>query len=307
MPRISIIAPVFNERDCIDNFIEVVTPIVSKYGTYELIFVDDGSTDGTAEQIKAHQAQDGEIRLVKLARNHGKEIALQAGFEHCEGDCAIPMDVDLQDPPELIEQMLEKWEEGYELVNAKRVDRSDESYLKSKTAAGFYAVFNQLSKTKIPPNVGDFRLIDRRIIDSLKNNYPERNRFLKGLLALINTHSCDIEYKRPSRLSGKSKYPPSKLFGAALDGITAFSTAPISLITVIGFIIGILSFVYLSVIIVLKLFFAIGVPGYASLIATILLLGGFQIFALGLIGSYIGKIYIEVKGRPLYTLKQEKE
>lgn len=303
MTRFSIITPVLNEADSIEHYINTIVPIIEPLGTYEILFINDGSTDETAAIIQQFQTQNPAIELIELTRNHGKEIAVHAGLEHCKGDCAIPVDVDLQDPPTLIPQLVEKWEAGFKLVNAKRADRSDETKLKAYTASGFYHVFNKLSSTKIPPNVGDFRLIDREVIDVLMTHYPERNRFLKGLLMLISPNATEVEYKRPQREIGVSKYPSLKLIRTALDGITAFSTAPIFLITLIGFAISGFAFCYLFIVIFLKVAFGVGIPGYTSIIATILLLGGFQIFALGLIGNYIGKIYIEVKARPLYTIR----
>jgi polyisoprenyl-phosphate glycosyltransferase len=307
---VAIVVPVHNEEAAIDPFLEAVrqnTDALADQGlSFEFIFVNDGSTDATLERLVAARALDPRIRVLDLSRNFGKEAAMTAGLDVCDCDAAIPMDVDLQDPPYVIPLLVEKWREGYEVVLAKRSDRSRDGFMKHRSASLFYRVHNFVAAQKIPRDVGDFRLIDRQVIDALRA-LPERRRFMKGLFAWVGFNTATVEYVRDPRLTGQSKFSGWKLWNFALEGITSFSSAPLEIWTYVGAIISAFSFLYGLLIIAKTLVFGIDVPGYASLLVSVLFLGGIQLLGIGIIGQYLGRVYSEIKQRPIYIVRRTYE
>ncbi len=302
-PLISIVVPVFNEQGSIAPFLDILLSILKSSGyRYEIVFVNDGSTDATLQRLREIQKTIGEIVIVNLSRNFGKDAALTAGIEHSAGDAVIPMDVDLQDPPDLILKFIEKWREGYDVVYGVRVDRSSDHPSKRITAGIFYRLFNLISDTKIPENAGDYRLLDRRVVDAL-STLPERSRFMKGLFSWVGYRSIGIPYVRPDRECGDTKWSLWKLWNFALDAIVSFSTMPLKIWSYIGMVISMTAFVYASFIVLRVLVSGIDVPGYASIVTMVLFFGGVQLISLGVIGHYIGQLFLEVKGRPIYIIE----
>lgn len=304
---IAIVVPVHNEEAAIAPFLEAVrhnTDALADQGlVFEFIFVNDGSTDATLDNLVAAQALDPRIRVIDLSRNFGKEAAMTAGLDVCDADAAIPMDVDLQDPPYVIPLLIEKWRDGYEVVLAKRADRSSDGFMKKRTASMFYRVHNYLAAQKIPRDVGDFRLVDRQVIDALRA-LPERRRFMKGLFAWVGFNTATVEYVRDPRLTGQSKFSGWKLWNFALEGITSFSSAPLEIWTYVGATISLFSFLYGLVIVAKTLVFGIDVPGYASILVSVLFLGGIQLLGIGIVGQYLGRVYAEIKQRPIYIVRR---
>ena len=270
---------------------------------FEIICVNDGSRDRTLEKLIAAACCDSKIKILDLSRNFGKEAALTAGIEEARGDAVIPIDADLQDPPELIPVLIEHWQNGYDVVLAKRRDRSTDSFLKRKTAELFYQLHNRVATPQIPENVGDFRLIDRCVVEALKRLH-EKRRFMKGLFAWVGFKTVTVEYVRQPRATGKTKFSGWKLWNLALEGITSFSTTPLRVWTYIGFMISSLSFAYGLFIVSHTLIYGVDVPGYSSLLTAILFLGGVQLIGIGILGEYIGRIYIELKNRPIYIVRK---
>lgn len=304
--RLSIVVPVLNEEDAIELFLCKIVQVIESIGTieYEIIFVDDGSTDATSQVVQDAHAQNPAVGLVRLSRNFGKEAALTAGLEAASGDAAIPMDVDLQDPPELIVDFVRLWRAGYDVVYGQRVDRATDTKTKSGSAGLFYSLFNRLSSLKIEPNVGDFRLMSRPALEATLQ-LRERNRFMKGIFAWVGFKSVGVPYARPSRAVGTTKFNYWKLWNFALDGLTSFSTVPLRVWTYVGGLVAIISALYTIVIILQTLFFGRDVPGYASLMAVVLMLGAVQLISLGIIGEYLGRLYIESKQRPIYLISEQ--
>lgn len=310
MPKLlSLVVPVLNEQDGIQQFLERARPAVetavtlmSRGATYEIIFVDDGSTDLTLAAIAAARRVDPHVRAVSLSRNFGKDAALAAGLRHAKGDAVVPIDVDLQDPPELIPELVRKWLDGAKVVTAVRADRSSDSALKRLTARWFYSVYNRMADRAIDENAGDFRLLDRQVVDVV-NELPERARFMKGLFSWVGFEAASVPYVREKRACGQSKWSYWRLWNFALDGITASTTAPLRVWTYCGMLTGAAAFLYGFFIIVSTLVFGRDMPGYASLITAILFFGGLNLFALGILGEYIGRIFNEVKARPLYIIR----
>ena len=270
--------------------------------SYEILFIDDGSTDNTMTAIAAAHLGNPNVRAISLSRNFGKEAALSAGLDHARGAAVVPMDVDLQDPPEVLAEMVEKWRAGFDTIYGVRRDRATDSLPKRLSADLYYKAHNWLSSDKIPDHAGDFRLLDRRVVDVIRA-LPERNRFMKGLFAWSGFKSASVEYVRAERALGTTKFRPWKLWTLALDGITSSSTAPLRIWTYVGAVIAALSFLYALFIITKALFFGIAVAGYASLMVAVLFFGGLQLLSLGILGEYVGRIMIETKQRPLYIIR----
>lgn len=304
-PIISLVCPCYNEEEVIAIFLAHTEPILKKLNrSYEIIFINDGSTDNTFEVLLNIKNNHENIRIINLSRNFGKEAALTAGLESSIGKVAIPIDVDLQDPPELIPTFIEKWEEGYEVVLAKRVDRSSDSIAKKLSAEYFYKIHNKISDISIPHNVGDYRLISKKVVDTLKT-LPENQRFMKGLFAWTGYKTTTVEYKRKVRIAGKTSFSGWKLWNFALEGITSFSTVPLRIWLYLGFLISFFAFIYGSIIIIKTIVYGIDLPGYASLLSIVLFLGGIQLMGIGILGEYIGRIYKESKRRPPYVIEDE--
>lgn len=302
-PLLSVIVPVFNEEDVIGHFLEATRSVLDATGlAYEYIFVDDGSRDTTAALLTDALRNGLPGRLLGLSRNFGKEAALSAGLEAAKGDIAIIIDADLQDPPELILQMLDGWRAGYDVVYGLRVDRSSDTLMKRSTADLFYRLFNRLANIDMPANAGDFRLIDRAVIDALLR-LPERNRFMKGLFAWVGFPAMALPYERPVRKAGTGKFNYWKLWNFALDGLTGFTTLPLRVWFYGGALISIGAFAY-ALYLVLKVFVAgVDVPGYASLMVALLFFSGVQLLSIGMIGEYIARLFNEAKQRPVYILQ----
>nr|WP_232104354.1 glycosyltransferase family 2 protein [Pseudomonas oryzihabitans] len=302
--KLSLVVPVFNEELAIALFYQAVCihPELSRHDL-ELLFVDDGSRDGSARVLERLQREDPRVMLLQLSRNFGKEAALFAGIEHARGDVVIPLDVDLQDPLDVIPRLLEQWQQGADVVLAKRVNRSSDSPLKRLTAEGFYRLHNRIAQTPIEENVGDFRLMSREVVDAIRE-LPERNLFMKGILSWVGFDTRVVEYERAPRSAGSSKFNGWKLWNLALEGFTSFSTVPLRLWTYLGGFVALVSLAYAGYLIFEKLAFGNRVPGYPSLMTAILFFGGVQLIGIGVLGEYIGRIYIETKRRPRYVLKR---
>lgn len=304
--KISLVVPVFNEEEAIPIFYKTVRENEElKKHEVEIIFINDGSKDSTESIINALAIADRLVKPLSFTRNFGKEPALFAGLDHATGDAVIPIDVDLQDPIDVIPVLIEKWQEGADVVLAKRTDRSTDGWLKRKTAEWFYKLHNKISTPKIEENVGDFRLMSRETVENIKR-LPERNLFMKGVLSWVGGNVDIVEYTRAERSAGESKFNGWKLWNLALEGITSFSTFPLRMWTYIGLFVAALSFVYGGWMIIDKLIWGNPVPGYPSLLVSILFLGGIQLIGIGVLGEYIGRIYTESKKRPKYLLKGKK-
>lgn len=302
-PLVSIIIPVYNEEESIKRFVETTRKeLEGAKISFEMVFINDGSNDETLDRLLEQAKSDPRVRIINLSRNFGKESALSAGIENATGDVLVPIDVDMQDPPELIPRFLELWKQGYDIVYGARSSRKSDTYSKRTTATWFYRVFNKLSTLKIPEDAGDFRLIDKRVATVLKQ-IPERNRFMKGLFSWVGFSSIGVPYERPLRAEGQTKWNHWKLWNYALDGLISFSTLPLRIWTYIGAGIAALSFTYGSFIVIRTLLLGVDLPGYASLLTTILFLGGIQILSIGILGEYLGRIFIEVKNRPLFVIE----
>ncbi|KQQ85984.1 glycosyltransferase family 2 protein [Aureimonas sp. Leaf324] len=303
-PLVSLVVPCFNEAEVLPIFLARMRPILRDLSglRHEIVFVNDGSTDGTLPFLIAETVLDPAIRVVDLSRNFGKEAALSAGLAEARGDAVIPFDADLQDPPDLIPRLVERWREGFEVVIARRVDRSCDGFLKRETANAFYRLHGRMTDIDLPENAGDFRLMDRRVVDAL-NAMPESCRFMKGLFAWAGFRTASVDYVRQPRAAGRSKFSGWKLWNFALEGITSFSTLPLRIWTYAGFLVAAGALVYALAVAVRTLAFGVDVPGYASLAVLILLFGGLQMIGMGMIGEYVGRIYMESKRRPLYFVR----
>lgn len=303
---LSIVVPCYNEEAVIPIFLTTIEPILKSLElSYELVFVNDGSRDDTLGVLQQAKSDYPQIRIINFSRNFGKEAALSAGIDFAEGKALIPMDVDLQDPPELIPEMVRIWrEDGIDVVLAKRTDRSKDSFFKRWSANIFYRLNNLISVNRIPENVGDFRLVSRRCVEAIKL-MGETQRFMKGIFAWVGFKTHTIEYQRDERQAGQTSFNAWKLWNLALEGITSFSTAPLRIWLYVGLIAWCLSILYGSWIILRTLIYGVDLPGYASMFTAILFLGSTQLIVLGVIGEYIGRIYLESKGRPLYIVEDE--
>ncbi|MDR1397652.1 MAG: glycosyltransferase family 2 protein [Desulfarculales bacterium] len=302
---ISLIIPFYNEGAAINILYERLSAALAAIPDclFEIICVDDGSRDNTLAVLNNIAEKDPRLLIIEFSRNFGKEAAMSAGLDYAGGQAVIILDADLQDPPELIAPMLELWQGGAEVVNARRTNRQAESFLKRRSAGLFYWVHNKVSYPPIPANVGDFRLLDRKAVNALKQ-MPERQRFMKGLFSWVGFKSAEIAYRRETRSAGKSKFSGFKLWNFALEGITSFSTLPLRVWTYIGVAVALPALGWGAFTLVKTLVFGIDVPGYASTIIAVLFLGGLQLISVGVLGEYIGRIYAESKNRPLYIIRR---
>jgi glycosyltransferase involved in cell wall biosynthesis len=304
-PLLSVVVPVKNEEDGILPFVERVGAILDSIAHdegWEILFVDDGSTDATLGSIVAANQRDARVRALSLSRNFGKEAALSAGLDHARGNAVIPMDVDMQDPPEVLPEMVAKWRDGYEMVFGVRRCRDSDGWAKRVTAGLYYRAHNAVSKDKIPENAGDFRLMDKKVVDVIRA-LPERNRFMKGLFAWAGFRQAAVEYDRAERETGTTKFNYWKLWTLALDGITSASTVPLRIWSYVGAVIALFALGYAGFIAFDTMVFGNRVPGYASIMTSVLFLGGVQLISLGVLGEYVGRILTETKQRPLYVVR----
>lgn len=303
-PELSVVVPLYNEEQNIDYLVERLVSVLERLGTtYEIVCVNDGSKDDTLNCLVAHHHRNPAIKVVNLSRNFGKEIALTAGIDYAIGAAVIPIDADLQDPPELIVQLVARWREGYDVVYATRRIRNGENWLKRLTAHGFYCSIARMSPVPIPRNTGDFRLLDRRVVQALKQ-MPERTRFMKGMFAWVGFKQTSVLFDRNPRFHGKTKWNYWRLWNFAIDGITSFTLIPLKVWGYVGLSISLISLLYATFLVIRTLIFGIDLPGYASLMVAVLFLGGIQLLSLGIIGEYLGRVYEEVKGRPLYVVRE---
>lgn len=299
---VSVVVPVFNEREVIDAFYERATNALEAIGRvdHELLFVDDGSSDGSYERLMELANSDPHVRIVKFSRNFGHQIAITAGIDHARGDAVVVIDADLQDPPEVIGDFIEKWEEGYDVVYGVRSDRQGETRAKRLTARLFYRILRRFTSIEIPVDVGDFRLMSARATTQFRE-LREKDRFVRGLVSWMGFRQIGVPYSRQSRVAGETKYPYRKMVKFALDGITSFSNVPLKLATWLGYFASLLAFIYLATVFVQK---ALGhtVQGWATIMVALLFMGGVQLVSLGIIGEYIGRIFNEIKPRPMYVV-----
>jgi len=300
-PVLSVVVPCYNEADGLDRLFERLERVLDGLGLpYEIVCVDDGSRDDTLARLAAHHARNPAIKVVGLSRNFGKEIALTAGIDVAAGDAVVPIDADLQDPPELIAELVARWREGYDVVYATRRSRQGEGLIKRATANAFYRIIDRVSDVPIPRDTGDFRLMDRRVVEALRR-LPERTRFMKGLFAWVGFRQTSIAYDREPRFAGRTTWNYWRLWNFALDGITSFSTAPLKVWTYLGGAISAFALVLAAIIVIRGP--DVQAPGYASLMVAVLFLGGVQLLSLGILGEYLGRVYDEVKHRPLYLVR----
>lgn len=301
---LSIIIPVYNEEENIAPLLAKLLPVVSKY-RHELIFIDDGSSDGTVDAIKKETCQNPAVKLIIFTRNFGHQMALTAGYGAAAGNAVISLDADLQDPPELIHQMVDKWRAGFQIIYGRREERND-SWFKNLTAYVFYRFMNFLSDTRIPNDIGDFRLLDRTVVDFL-NRLPERARFLRGLVSWGGYRAVSLPFKRSRRLAGRTHYPFSRMINLALEGMTSFSTKPLKLASYLGFLTSSLGFAGIVYALYRRVFLPheYWVTGWTALFVAVMFFGGIQLLTIGIIGEYIGKIYQEVQRRPQFLIREK--
>ncbi len=300
-PELTVVVPAFNEEDNLGPLTErLASSLEGCVSSYEVVIVDDGSKDATWERIAVLAAADARVRGIRLARNFGHQCAVTAGVDAAHGEAVVLIDADLQDPPEVIPQLIEKWREGFEVVYAQRESRDGESMLKKATAALFYRVLHRVTDVEIPVDTGDFRLMGPRAIEAFRA-LPERNRFIRGLVSWIGFPQTSVKYHRQARHSGVTKYPFRKMLRFAIDALMSFSFMPLRAATVLGFGVSTFAFIYIFVVIVLK-FVGVSWSGYTSLMASILFLGGVQLIMIGVLGEYVARVYDEVKRRPLYLV-----
>lgn len=301
---ISVVMPAYNEEETIGiTFERLEQAFAGTAYAWELVFVNDGSEDRTLQQATSYRPTAFRMVVVDLSRHFGKEPALSAGLRAASGDAVIPLDADLQDPPELLLAMLARWESGAEVVVAKRSNRSSDSWAKRVSAMLFYRTFNMISDVQIPENVGDFRLMDRAVVDAI-NHLPENRRFMKGLFAWAGFRTEEMEYVRPARAAGQSKFNGLRLMGLAMEGVTSFSTAPLRLVTYVGGSVAIAAILYGMFIVTRTLVYGVDLPGFASVVSLITFLSGIQLLGLGIVGEYVGRTYIESKARPPYVVRK---
>jgi polyisoprenyl-phosphate glycosyltransferase len=298
--RLSIVVPVYNEEEAIGEFHRRLEAVLkSMNGASEVVYIDDGSTDATLNLLRDLRRTDPRIGILVLSRNFGKEIALTAGIDHARGDAVIVIDADLQDPPELIPRLVEEWQRGFDVVYAMRTSRHGESLVRRAAAYAFYRLIQRVSRVKIPEDTGDFRLLSRRAVEALRK-IREQHRFMKGLFAWIGYPQIAVPYQRDPRFGGETKWSLWQLWNFALEGITSFTTIPLKVATYLGLAIAAAAFGYAIVIVLKTLLYGDPVPGYPSLMAVVLFLGGIQLMFIGVIGEYLGRVFDETKARPLY-------
>jgi dolichol-phosphate mannosyltransferase len=304
-PDYSIVVPAYNEEDTLAEFYaRLVKVLESLDGGSEILFVNDGSTDETEKILQQLHQKDPRVRILHLSRNFGHQVAITAGIDLAQGRACLIMDADLQDPPEVIPEMVRLWHAGFEVVYGLRKKRLGESRFKLASASLFYKALKHLARIEIPQNVGDFRLLDRKVVDALKT-LPERNRFVRGLVSWVGFRQTDLLYERDARFAGETKYPFLKMLKFALDGITSFSATPLRLATWMGLLCSFASFLLILWVIAAKLFTDRTVLGWASLMVVVLLIGGVQLLTIGILGEYIGRIFDEAKQRPLYLIREK--
>jgi polyisoprenyl-phosphate glycosyltransferase len=300
----SIVAPIFNEKDNLHELHRRVSEVMNSTNEpWELILVDDGSSDSSSDIIRELAQKDSHIRPVIFARNFGHQVAVTAGLDYSRGDAVVIIDADLQDPPELILEMSKKWREGYEVVYAVRAEREGESWFKLWTASLFYRIIYQITDVKIPLDTGDFRLMDRKVVNVM-NQMREKHRFLRGMSAWVGFKQIGVEYKRAARQAGETKYPFRKMFKLAVNAVTGFSYFPLQVATYVGFISAAISILAIPLVIVLRVAGHQQLTGQATTLIAVLFLGGVQLISLGVLGEYIGRLYDEAKGRPLYITRE---
>ena len=303
-PRFSIIAPIFNEAENIPALYPRIRDVMDQTGeTWELILVDDGSQDGSTDLIRALHAQDARVRPVIFARNFGHQIAVTAGLDYSRGDAVVVIDADLQDPPEVILEMIQKWQEGYEVVYAVRSEREGETWFKEFTASLFYRLIYRITDVDIPLDTGDFRLIDRKVV-AVMSQMRERHRFLRGMSVWVGFRQTGVTYKRVARFAGETKYPFKKMLKFATDAITSFSYFPLQLAMYLGFLAAGISILAIPVVVILRASGSHAFFGQATTLIAVLFLGGVQLISLGILGEYVGRLYDEAKGRPLYIVSE---
>jgi len=297
------VIPMHNEAANLDQLFARLLPVLERLNlTYEIVCVDDGSTDSSVTRLLEFRQRIPALKLVSLSRNFGKDVALSAGFDYARGAAVVPLDADLQDPPELIEQMVVKWREGFDVVYATRRRREGESMVKRATARYFYRIFDRITDIPIPHDTGDFRLLDRRVVDVLVR-LPERTRFMKGLFAWVGFRQTALVYDREPRNAGRTKWNYWRLWNFAIDAVTSFSSLPLKVWSYLGLVVSVFAFLYALFLASLKIFRGIDVAGYASLMVAVLFFGGVQLITLGIMGEYMARMYNEVKGRPLYLVR----
>ena len=302
---ISLVVPVYNESQVIGAFYRRASAALAELAgfDYEILFVDDGSRDDSYDQLVAFAAQDTHVRVLKFSRNFGHQIAITAGIDHAQGDCVVVIDADLQDPPEVVAKMVEQWQAGFDVVYGVRSERDGETAMKLFTASLFYRLMGKVAHLQIPANVGDFRLMSRRAVDQLKL-LKEKDRFVRGLVSWIGFRQTGVLYHRDKRYAGETKYPYRKMIKFAMDGIASFSTAPLKLATWLGYASSFLAFLYLISVFVQKYILQNTVQGWATIMVAIMFLGGVQLICLGILGEYLGRVFNEVKPRPMYILEE---
>lgn len=303
---VSVVVPVFNEEGNVNLVAKELISVLGGYDKFEVIFVDDGSTDGTLDSLRALNSKNKKIKYLSFSRNFGHQSALRAGLDYALGDCVITMDGDLQHPPALIPEMIKKWEEGYDIVNTVRKDSANTSFLKRKTANIFYCFLNFLSDVKLSKGAADFRLLDKSVVDVLRT-IKENDLFLRGTISWLGFKQCGIQYEPNQRNSGKTKYTIKKMIKFATTGITAFSVKPLKISMLMGTIFALLSFAYGAYAVYLRIFTDKLVSGWASLITAVLFIGGIQMIFLGIIGEYIGRLFLESKRRPSYIIREKSD
>ena len=306
MKKISVLVPCHNEQDNIERLYEQLADSISSIDGYlwEIVFVDDGSFDDTLSRIKQLRERDNKVCFISLSRNFGKENAMLAGFDHVTGDCVIIMDADLQHPPQLMAEMIGEWESGYDDVYAERLNRGKESWLRRKLSMLYYRLLQRMAKVDVLPNVGDFRLLDRKCIDSMKK-LRETQRYTKGLYCWIGFKKKKISFQQADREIGRSSFTYHRLFNLAVEGITSYTTAPLRISTVVGILVSFVAFIYMCYVLIKTILYGEPVQGYPTLVILILFLGGVQLLSLGIIGEYLGRIFHETKNRPVYLISEQ--